>query len=269
MLAERHRPVADVFWNNEIVRSIQLKAEGITEAYSSPSAATIPAGMKDPEGHWAGFAARARVILVNTEILADPAGYPRSVQDLIDPRWKGRASFGRPLFGTTSTHAAVMYAREGEAGFRRFWQSAFANAVMVPGNAQSRDTVADGELAWCLTDTDDAQGAILEGKPVRTIYPDSGPEGSGVLVIPNTVVLIKGAPHREEGKALIDYLLSEEVEAALAQSRSAQIPLRSSVTPPAGLESLSGHKVMAVDWVAVQAALVPSQKILLEMGGDR
>ena len=51
------------------------------------------------------------------------------------------------------------------------------------------------------------------------IYPDVN--GIGTLLIPNTVALIKKAPHPGEGQKLIDYLLSKEVESKLSFSRSA------------------------------------------------
>ena len=51
----------------------------------------------------------------------------------------------------------------------------------------------------------------------------------GVLFIPNTVAMIKNCPHPEAAKKLIDYLLSSEVESALARSKSGQIPLNPNV----------------------------------------
>ena len=57
------------------------------------------------------------------------------------------------------------------------------------------------------------------------VYPDREPDGLGTLFIPNTLAIIKGAPHRKKPRALADYLLSPEVEAALASGPSAQIPL--------------------------------------------
>ncbi|MBI5155580.1 ABC transporter substrate-binding protein, partial [Candidatus Poribacteria bacterium] len=122
LLAEKARPVCDVFWNNEIVRSIQLKREGITDAYRSPNADSIPENIRDPEGHWTGFAARGRVILVNAEKLGKEVP-PARVSDLADPRWKGRAAFAKPLFGTTATHAAVLWVTEGEEKAGAFWSA--------------------------------------------------------------------------------------------------------------------------------------------------
>ena len=61
LMAERDRPKCDVFWNNEILRSIQLKREGLTAPYVSPSAADIPASFKDAEitvAHVVTFGAR-------------------------------------------------------------------------------------------------------------------------------------------------------------------------------------------------------------------
>lgn len=258
LLAERQRPRADVFWNNEIVRSIQLKKEGLTEAYDSPSARDIPAPFRDPEHHWTGFAARARVIMVNRRLLPNESEWPRRVQDLADPKWKGRASFAKPLFGTTNTHAAVIWAGAGPDAARAFWAGALENSLMLAGNAQARDAAAAGEVAWCWTDTDDAHGAVEDGAPVAIVYPTDDPAGPGALFIPNTVVLIRNSPNPDNGRKLIDYLLSREVEAKLAQSRSAQIPVREGIPGPQGIPALSADQILKVDWNKAYEALDPS-----------
>ena len=59
LIAEKDNPNADVFWNNEIARSIVLKDKGILASYFSHSANDIPEQFKDKEGYWTGFAARA------------------------------------------------------------------------------------------------------------------------------------------------------------------------------------------------------------------
>jgi iron(III) transport system substrate-binding protein len=264
LLAERNAPRCDVFWNNEIVRSIQLKNEGLTAPYRSPSAESIPDSLKDPDGHWTGFAARARVLMTNKTALGDrPA--PRSASELLDPQWKGQATFAKPLFGTTNTHAAVMWSTMGEAKFKEFWTGALENNMMLAGNAQARDAAAAGRAVWCWTDTDDAYGAIVDGAPVEMIYPESDPAGGqGTLLIPNTVVLIANSPNPEGGKALIDFILSEEVEGLLAKSRSAQIPVRKSVAPPPGIAPLKPEQILAVDWQKAYESVAPASQWLQE-----
>lgn len=262
LLSERNRPTCDVFWNNEVVRSIQLKREGITQPYQSPSAADIPAHFKDAEHHWAGFAARARVFMMNTEKMGDPAADPKLMEDMADPKWKGTYAFAKPLFGTTNTHAALIHSMIGAEAAEAFWKNVLDTGVMLAGNAQSRDAAASGELAWCATDTDDAYGAMKDGKPVRMVYNTAVPGHPGAFLLPNSVVLIAGAPHPEEGKALIDFLLSREVEEMLAKSRGAQIPLRDGVPGPDGLPKLAQADMLAVEWEKIADALADSNAIL-------
>ena len=264
LLAERYRPRCDVFWNNEIVRSIQLKKEGLTTEYRSPQAEDIPKGMKDPEGHWTGFAARARVFMVNKDVLPDKSAWPTKIQDLASPEWKNQGAFAKPLFGTTNTHAAIMWSQAGPESAKEFWRGALENNIMVAGNAQARDAAAAGEVAFCMTDTDDAHGAILDGANVEIVYPEEGPAGQGTPLMPNTLVLIKNSPNQENGKALIDYLLTHEVEAKLAASRSAQIPVREGIPGPERLPELKESDVMNVDWEKAYEAIGASTAWLEE-----
>ena len=89
ILAERNRPRCDVFWNNEILNTLRLERQGLLEAYDSPIGQYYPAEFRSPEGLWYGFAARARVLIVNTKLVPE-SERPKSINDLADPRWKGR-----------------------------------------------------------------------------------------------------------------------------------------------------------------------------------
>jgi len=72
----------------------------------------------------------------------------------------------------------------------------------------------------------------------------------GTLFIPNTVSIIKGGPHLDEARQLVDYLLSPEVETALAKGRSAQIPLHFQVDIKLRVESPKTAKAMPIDFSA-------------------
>ena len=101
---------------------------------------------------------------------------------------------------------------------------------IVGGNSTARDRVLSGEALLGLTDTDDIEVVRRQGASIAESLFDQ----EGTVVLPNTVSLVKGGPHPEEGRALIDYLLSEEVERRLAASSSRQIPVRASVPVPEG-----------------------------------
>lgn len=259
LLAEKPRPRCDVFWNNEVSQTVRLANEGVLEAYQSPSAEGIPAWARDPQARWTGFAARARVLIVN-EARVSPDAMPSSVEDLADPRWKGQVGMAKPLFGTTATHAASLFALRGPEAAKAFFGRLRDNEVVIcAGNADVKDRVVAGELAFGWTDTDDAHLAILAGEKVKVVFPDQE-AGKGTLLIPNSVALIKGAPHPAEAKALIDALLSKDTEEALAAARSAQIPLREGLERPAWIpQSLVA---LPVEWEAAGAAFSAARAYL-------
>src|SRR5262249_54077465 len=182
-----------------------LVDRGMVEPYAAPNAAGIPAQVKAADGTWTGLAARARVLLVNTKKLAraDP---PRSIKGLPDSRRKRQTPVAHPLCGTTTMHAAALFAAWGDERAQAFLNELKANDVRIASsNGEVKRLVATGEVTFGLTDTDDAHEALEEGAPVDVVYPDQ--DQLGTLVMPTVAILIRNRPHGESGKALIDYLL--------------------------------------------------------------
>jgi iron(III) transport system substrate-binding protein len=263
LIQMRARPEADVFWSGEVMNTVRLAELGMLARRAPASAADVPAEHRDPEGRWVGFAARARVILYNTDLVA-PADAPRSLLDLTRPAFRGRVVIANPLFGTTATHAAALFAALGPERARELFRALAENGCRVAaGNAAARNLVADGEIAVCLTDSDDANGALRAGKPVEMVYPDQ--DGLGTLVIPNTVVELVGAPHPEAARALVEFLASREVEELLARAEGAQMPLRAGLAPHGPRFDLAGIRAMEVDWRAVAAQQEASRAFLQEL----
>jgi len=54
-------------------------------------------------------------ILVNTKLVSE-ADRPKGINDLTNPKWKGKIGLAKPLFGTTATHAACLFAAWGDHG---------------------------------------------------------------------------------------------------------------------------------------------------------
>jgi len=172
---------------------------------------------------------------------------PRSVLDLADPRWRGRIAIADPRFGSTAFHVAALYAELGDQKMDDFFARLNANGVkIVDGNSVVRDMVARGDVSVGLTDTDDVNVALEAKQPVAMILPDR--DGIGVPVMPNMVSLIANAPHGDEGRQLIDYLLSPDVERALAVSEAVQIPLHAGVAGPKNLPAIGTFKPMTLDY---------------------
>ncbi|MDY6793019.1 MAG: extracellular solute-binding protein [Thermodesulfobacteriota bacterium] len=249
LIAEKKNPQCDVFWNNEVIKSIILKRKGIITPYVSPASVDIPIHFKDKDGYWTGFAARARVLVINTE-LVDNNQQPDSIFNLTDSRWKGKIAIANPLFGTTSTHVAALFSYLGKDKARQYFENLKKNQIrIVDGNSVVKDQVGAGELKAGFTDTDDVNMGLKFGMPLRPLYPDK--RGMGTLLIPNTVSLIANCPNPNEGKELIDYLLSKEVEKKLAFSPSVQMPLRPDVPTPENFVNIAQIKAMEVNYEKV------------------
>ncbi len=248
LIAEKNNPQCDVFWSGDPMRADVLKQKGITEPYRSPAASGINAVFIDKDYNWIGFSSRARVLLVNTNLVKQQ-DIPSSILDLTNEKYKGKFTIANPLFGTTSFHIAAIFTELGDEKAKQFMEDLKKNeAVIASSNGDVKKKVATGEVPMGLTDTDDANEAIKEGAPVKAIFLDQN--GFGNLIVPNTVSLIKNSPNNENGKKLIDFLLSVETEKMLAES-CAQMPLHKGVAVPSTVPSLDNIVPMKVNYAAV------------------
>jgi iron(III) transport system substrate-binding protein len=248
LMQEMGRPRCDVHWNNEPLGTIRLARAGVYEAYSFPSAT-----WKSTPGnqHWQPFAERARVLVVNTNLVPENER-PRSLLELTDTKWQHKVAMAKPQFGTTATQACCLFEVLGADTAKLFFRGLKENGVqVVAGNKQVARGVADGKFAIGLTDTDDAILEVLAGKPVAIIFPDAlgSPKFDrlGTLFLPNTLAVVQGCPNPVGAKKFIDYLLQQE--AVLASGGGYQIPINPAVADLVHplLKSRRQVKAMAVD----------------------
>jgi iron(III) transport system substrate-binding protein len=220
IIRERASPRCDVFWNNEVLGTMQLAELGLLEPYRGAGHERIPAAHKDPEGRWTGFAARMRVWIVNTNRLQPNE---QVIAEALDDDLS-RVAVAKPLYGTTRTHYTVLWDLWGSQRLERWHRSWRTGRVReVSGNAAVKNLVAAGTCDLGLTDTDDFFAAADRGAPVAMLPVRL--ETGQVICIPNTVAIIKGTGQRLAARALVEFLLSRRTELALARSASRQIPL--------------------------------------------
>ena len=211
LLREKDAPRCDVFWNNELLGTADLAGRGVLAPHRGPGWERIPAQWKDADARWTGFAARLRVHIFNTR---NPTPNPNDMT---------RAAIAKPLYGTTLTHYTVLWRAWGEERLKTWHRDSRAQGLReVNGNGAVKDIVARGVCDHGLTDTDDFFAAKDSGALVAMLpFMESG----RAICIPNTVALIRGAPHESIARKLVEFLLSAETELALAKSKSRQIPL--------------------------------------------
>ena len=190
LLTERPHPRCDVFWGNEELRTRQLAVQGV---------------FRETNG-WAALGYRSRRIVINTNRLS-AASAPRSLLDLTNEVWRGKVALAYPQFGTTATHFHALRQHWGDATWEAWCRSLAANKpFLVDGNSVVVKTVGRGDAWVGLTDSDDIAAAQAEGMPVAPL-----PITEETLLIPNTVGVVRGAPHPQAAQRLYEFLQQPEV----------------------------------------------------------
>ncbi len=230
------------------MRADVLRQKDISEPYHAQNADGINSVFIEKNYNWIGFSSRARVLLINTELVKED-DVPESILNLTEEKYRGKVAIANPLFGTTSFHIAGLFVELGDEKATRFMNDLKRNDIVIAtSNGDVKKKVSDGEVSMGLTDSDDGNEAVKEGLPVKMFFLDQS--GIGNLIVPNTVSLIRNSPNNENGKKMIEYLLSSESERMLAES-CAQMPLHKGIQLPANVPSLDDIKPMNVDYKAV------------------
>lgn len=249
IIQEQRYPRCDVFWNNEMLGTVDLQAQGLLEPYKGTAWERLPDKYRDPDGYWVGFGARMRVIIVNERQISADEGTIQNVVSL-EP---SRAAIAKPLFGTTLTHYTVLWDAWGPERVKAWHHELRLRGLReVNGNGPVKDVVVFGTCDVGLTDTDDVFVAIDDGQPVEMVpvrvktsagvdrpvsalgedeerslplvFSEPGQQ-TKTICVPNTAAIIRGTQRHDAARKLIDFLASAETELALARSKSRQVPL--------------------------------------------
>jgi iron(III) transport system substrate-binding protein len=193
----------------------------------------MPERYRDPRGQWTSTRISYFSIAYNTR-LVPPAEAPRTYDDLLDPRWRGKlawrvgTSSGAPLFITTLRLA------RGEEKAAEFLRQLAAQKVVNFGSGSARtlvDRVIAGELPIALNIF--AHHPLIskaKGAPVDSRLMDPVPSTAGTMVIP------KGVRHPHAALLLADFILSKEAQQILANAD--YFPARADVAPKDMLASV-------------------------------
>lgn len=83
--------------------------------------------------------------------------------------------------------------------------------------------VADGEMAVGLSYEDPVAKLISDGANVEIVYPEEG-----VVFLPASAAIIKGAQNRENAERFIDFIVSQEIQNVLSTTTTNR-PVREDV----------------------------------------
>ena len=217
MVAEKAAPVADVAYLG-VTFGIQAKKEGVTAAYKPAAWAEIPDGLKDPEGHWFAIHSGTLGFMVNVDALKGKP-VPRSWADLLKPQYKGLVGYLDPAsaFVGYVGAVAVNQARGGTldnfAPGIEYFKALQKNEPIVPKQT-SYSRVLSGEIAILLDYDFNAYRAKYKDRAnVEFVIP-----AEGTLVVPYVMSLTAHNPNGDNGRKVLDFVLSNEGQAIWANA---------------------------------------------------
>jgi iron(III) transport system substrate-binding protein len=265
LLEERINPQADIYINTDNLSISSLGAQGLFEPSDSVEIEAVPAKYRADDSSWVGLTLRARVIMYNTNLVAAEEA-PKSVFELTDPKWKGQVGSANSTNGSIQGHVAAIVDLQGEEKAAEFVKGLVDNDTQFfGGHTDVRKAVGAGELKLGFVNHYYYQLSKAEGAPVGVVYPDQGDGQMGVVVNSTNAGIIKGARHKENAEAFIDFLLSAAGQKVFAETNY-EYPIIAGVQLAEGVEPLDNVRLADVTFKNIYD-LLPATKELLQAAG--
>ena len=240
--AEKAKPRADVVVLASWGEGLTARQRNFVDSYSSPEAKKLRALWSDGGLAAQGGAALA-LILNSAEVKTEQQ--PQSWFDLAGPFWKDAVTMPDPtLSGSAAEFIAVFVQTYGDKAWKLFEDLA-RNGLSVPGpNNAALNPVLTGAKKATIAGVDYITfGQIAKGEKLAIHYPK---EGTVVALRPAFVQT--SAPHRDEARKLLDFMLSEEGQRLVAKAYL--IPARSDAR--AERATPGEFKMLTPDWSFVE-----------------
>jgi len=231
--SEGRNSPADLVFTTDIGRLTDIQRAGLTQSVDSPTLrAAVPANYREPQGHWFGLTARARIIVVSKGRVTP--GEIEDYEDLVDPLWQGRVCTRSATHPYMVALTASMIAAHGYAHAKQWLDGLRNNLARRPqGNDRAQvkaiynglcDVAVINHYYMAKMLADPKQKSWAES--VRVIFPNQSGRGTHMNV--SGVALTKHAPHRDSAIVLMEFLASEQGQALYAKENG-EYPVTSGV----------------------------------------
>jgi len=196
----------DVVNSSDSAHFIVWKRDGILAPYVPEDVARYyPAEHKDPDGMFASFRVWLSVIGYNTN-LVKPEEAPKSLADLLDPKWTGKMVKAHPGYSGTIMTATFQISRD--LGWEYFEKLAKQKVMQVQSSTDPPKKLALGERAVMADGNEYNMFQLKEaGQPVEIVY---ATEGSPVVIGPNGI--FKDAPNPNAARLFQSYSFTAECQ---------------------------------------------------------
>ncbi len=222
--SEGDRSPADVLMTVDAGVLVDLVDQGLTQSVQSEVLNnTIPAALRDANGHWYALSLRARAVYAAKDIDLTAITY----EQLADPAWKGKICIRAGQHPYNITLVGSYIAHYGEEATEKWLTDVKANLARKAGGGD-RDVARDIMGGLCEIGVANSYyvGLMRSGaggpeqvewaNSIKMILPTF--ENGGTQVNITGAAVARHAPNKEQAVQLLEYLVSDEAQKIYAEA---------------------------------------------------
>ena len=209
-LSERTAAPCDVMFGGGVDSLLSMSE--LFQPYESPEAKKISGTYRVSDLRITPFSALPIVLIYHTKLVG--AEQITGWSALLDPAWKGKIAFADPNV-SGSSYTALRTLCECVGGDREQTLAAFAQNLdgkQLSGSGEVLRAVADGRFPIGVTLEETALKYIRAGNDIGMVYP-----ADGTSAVPDGCAILKEAPHPDNAKRFLDFILGVDIQTALVE----------------------------------------------------
>ncbi|MEU9419720.1 2-aminoethylphosphonate ABC transporter substrate-binding protein [Streptomyces sp. NPDC048272] len=237
----------------------QADGKGLLQAYAPRGSEKVNGGDKAGDGKWTSIVNNYFGFVYNKKELPQA---PKTWEELLDAKYKGRLQYSTPGVAGDGTAVLVksMHDFGGKEPAMEYLKKLQANNVGPSSSTSKLAPKTDkGEL---LVANGDVQMNFAQAKSMPNLgiwFPAKDGGKPTTFSLPYAAGLVDKAPHTENGRKLLDFLLGEEAQ-KLVSEVGGGFPARTDVKPTDAnavqlTRLMSGVEIFEPDWADIDKNL--------------
>lgn len=230
---------------------------------------SIDPAFRAEDGSWFGLSARTRGFIYNKDLITEQE-MPKSVEELSDPKWKGKFAIARGGNGSVIAHISALRAAWGDERTEQWVRAVKENAgAITEGHGDIRKAVGAGEFPFGLVNNYYYHQQLAEPSDnnVGFIYPDQAEGQMGAFVNAAGVGLVAGGPNPDLAKAFAEWVLLPENQREFSKA-SLEVPINPEIEAPESAAAIDSYRISDMPLSELGAVWADTRALIERAGLD-